>query len=484
MVVIFSLISGLLAYSSFAPIGVWWCAPLSLAILIHLLNDVRLQHRLIATAIFGAAFFGPLLAWSNTYVGDIPWFILTILQIVITLPMAIIPLSRNRNLILFPSMWVADEFIRGHFPFSGFGWGRLAFGQADSPYSQLARIGGAPLISFFVALVAIGIYLISQRRTAVALTLLTSLTVFSLVIASTRAALPSRNYAVLAVQGGVPSLGLDFNSRATAVFENHLKATSDYLSRHAFRPDVVLWPENSIDVDPFKDSVVRGQLQTLSDRFHLPFIVGAVLQDGPHFQNASILWEPHIGPSSIYIKRHLTPFGEYIPLRGLAQIVSPYAKNVIDFLPGKKIATHKIGRATIAPIICFELLDDASGRAMANQSNAFVVQTNSATFGRSSESDQQLGITRIRAIEHQRYVVSVSTSGISALVDPRGRVTDQTALDRSAVIATTIGLSNAQTISDRFGSPIETILILFPPFVGIVGATRRTRRRVGRRWGR
>ncbi len=412
--------------------------------------------------------------------GDIPWFILTILQIIITLPLAIISMSRKRNLILFPSIWVTVEFVRGHFPFNGFGWGRLAFGQADAPYSQLARIGGAPLISIFVSLVAIGIYLIFQRRTAVALTLLTSLSVVSLVAASTRPAMPPRNFFVLAVQGGVPSLGLDFNSRATAVFENHLRATSDYLDTHSLRPDVVLWPENAIDVDPFKDSIVRGQLQSLSDKFHLPFIVGAVLQDGSHFQNASILWEPGTGPTSIYIKRHLTPFGEYIPLRGLAQFVSPYAKDVIDFVPGRKIVTHKIGRATIAPIICFELLDDASGREMANQSNAFVVQTNSATFGRSSESDQQLGITRIRAIEHQRYLVSVSTSGVSALVDPRGRVTDRTGLDRSAVIDTTIGLSNAQTISDKFGSPIEAILILLPPFVAIVGRPRRS----GRRWNR
>ena len=477
MVVILSLVSGLLAYSSFAPIGIWWCAPLSLTILIHLLNDRKFRQRLLATTIFSAAFFGPLLAWSNTYVGDVPWFILSILQIVLTLPLALIPMNRIGNLIFFPSLWVAVEFVRGHFPFNGFGWGRLAFGQADSPYAQLARIGGAPLISFFVALIAIGLYLVSQRRFAIALTVLASLAVISMWVDISRPALPSRNFSILAVQGGVPSLGLDFNSRATAVFENHLKTTSDYLEGSASKPNVVLWPENSIDVDPFRDSIVHRQLQSLSDKYHLAFIVGAVLQDGSHFQNASILWEPKKGPASIYIKRHLTPFGEYIPLRGLAEIVSPYAKNVVDFLPGDQIVTHKVGRATFAPIICFELLDDASGRVMANRSNAFVVQTNSATFGRSSESEQQLGITRIRAIEHQRYLVSVSTSGISALVDPRGRVTNRTALDQSAVIAATIGLSNAQTNSDRYGSPIEAFLILFLPFVAIVGGLRRRRGR-------
>ena len=477
MVVILSLVSGVLAYLSFAPTGIWWCAPLSLAILIHLLNDLEFRRRLLATAVFSAAFFGPLLAWSNTYVGDVPWLILSVLQIVLTLPLALIPMNRVRNLIFFPSLWVAVEFVRGHVPFNGFGWGRLAFSQADSPYVQLARMGGAPLISFFVAFIAIGIYLVSQLRFAIAFAVLASVAVISMSVDVSKPSLSLKSFSILAVQGGVPSLGLDFNSRATAVFENHLKTTSDYLEAHSFRPDVVLWPENSIDVDPFKDPVVHDQLQTLSDKYDLAFIVGAVLQDGSHFQNASILWQPNKGPTSIYIKRHLTPFGEYIPLRKLAEIVSPYAKNVVDFVPGNRIVTHKVGRATFAPIICFELLDDASGRAMANRSNAFVVQTNSATFGRSPESEQQLGITRIRAIEHQRYLVSVSTSGISALVDPRGGVTHRTALDHSAVIAATIGLSNARTISDRFGSPIEATLILFPPFAALFGRPKRRRGR-------
>ncbi len=480
MVVILSLVSGLLAYSSFAPLGIWWCAPISLAILIHVLQSKSIRRRLLATAIFAATFFGPLLMWSNTYVGDVPWAILSLLQIVLTLPLALISMNRPRNLVFFPSLWVAVEFLRGHFPFNGFGWGRVAFSQADSPYAQLARIGGAPLVSFFVALIAVGIFLLSKCRYTLAFTFLACLALISLMVNISKPRLPATNYSILAIQGGVPSLGLDFNSRATAVFENHVKATSDYLQTHDARPDVVLWPENAIDVDPFKDSSVHNEMQTLSDKYDIQFIVGAVLEDGSHFQNASILWEPKEGPTSIYIKRHLTPFGEYIPLRGLAQIISPYAKNVVDFRPGVRIVTHKVGQAVFAPIICFELLDDASGRAMANRSNAFVVQTNSATFGRSSESEQQLGITRLRAIEHQRYLVSVSTSGISALVDPRGRVFNRTRLDRPAVIASKIGLVSARTFSDKYGSPVEAILILFPPLAALVGIRIRRRGKASR----
>lgn len=475
MVILLSLFSGLLAYAAFAPIGLWFFAPISLALLMHTLTQARFRDRILTILIFGIAFFGPLLAWSNTYVGDIPWLILTLLQVVLLLPLALVPMSGRRNLFIFPFLWVLVEFLRSHFPFNGFGWGRIAFSQADAPYAQVARIGGAPLLSFFVASIAVPFYLAFQKRIQTSALILVSLIAFSFAASASQPTLPKRDFSFIAVQGGVPSLGLDFNSRATQVFENHLRTTVDYVTSHATKPEVVLWPENSIDVDPFKDPIVRDQLQSVVDEFDVPFIVGAVLQHGPNFQNASILWEPIKGPTTIYLKRHLTPFGEYIPLRSIAEIISPYAKNVVDFLPGDQIVIHKVGKAKIAPIICFELLDDASGRAMARASNAFVVQTNSATFGLSPESDQQLGITRIRSIEHQRYSISISTSGVSALIDPRGRVTHKTGQNQAAVIDSRIGLINSLSPADRFGSWIEAALILIPLILIPEGWLRRRR---------
>jgi apolipoprotein N-acyltransferase len=473
VVIALSLVSGLLAYASFAPIGYWWCAPFSIALLLHVLNERALKRRAEAIVVFGAAFFGPLLAWTNTYVGDVPWLILTLLQITLLLPLALLPMSKWRNLFLFPSLWLAVEYLRGHFPFNGFGWGRIAFGQASAPYASMARIGGAPLLSFIVVVISLGIYSGSHGRLRVATLTFTFVIAITMVTIITNPAMPKKDFPIIAVQGGVPTLGLDFNSRATAVFENHLRTTVDYLTSRKSMPGVVLWPENSIDVDPFKNNIVRSQLQSVINEFNVPFVVGAVLQHGSNFLNVSILWEPRAGATSIYVKRHLTPFGEYIPLRGIAEIVSPYAKSVVDFVPGNKIVVHKIGRAKIAPIICFELLDDASGRQMAKVSNLFVVQTNSATFGRSPESVQQLGITRIRAIEHQRYSISISTSGISALVDPSGRVTNRTGLDQSAVITSVVGLTSSLSLADKYGSQIEFILILLPPILISLGLKRR-----------
>lgn len=456
-------------YASFAPIALWWCAPIALALLIHLLYQPQLARRLIAVAVFATAFFAPLLSWTNTYVGNVPWIILTLLQIALLTPIGLLHLQKTKPwlLLLFPSFWILIELLRTRFPFGGFGWGRVAFSQPDAPYALVAQLGGVPLLSFVVALMGVALYLLVVDRKLKALWLVI-LIVFPTFYLLSTATSEERDFSFVAVQGGVPQLGLEFNARATAVFENHLRVTRAYLAQRTGTPDVILWPENSVDVDPFRTPFVKEQIQALVDEYSTPLVLGAVLEVGEKFHNASMLWMPKTGPSSIYIKQHLTPFGEYIPLRTIAEFISPYAKSIAGFLPGNEIVLHHVGRAIFAPIICFELLDDQVGREMGKRSNALVIQTNSATFGDSPESEQQLQISRIRSIEHQRYAVSISTSGVSGLIDPRGKVSQQRGIDQSAVIDSSIALMSSVTPSDKYGQQIELALIFLPGVLSLV----------------
>ncbi len=396
--------------------------------------------------------------------GNLPWLLLTLLQTILLLPIALIPFTRARPALscLFPSIFVATEMLRSRFPFGGFGWGRIAFSQADSPYSGLAAWGGVPSLTFFVSTIAVLIVLVFQSEWKFARLAFLFLIILLSVSLSSPASV-KRDFSVLAVQGGVPALGLDFNARAREVFELHRIGTTKFFDTNPdAQPDLVLWPENAIDVDPLSDLQVRAQLQALIDEVQTPFIVGAVLQRGLNYENASILWRPKIGPQTIFVKRHLTPFGEYIPWRPLAEFVSPYAKRVVDFESGTKVVVHKIGLARIGPIICYELLDDSAGREVSAFSNLLVVQTNSATFGKSAQSAQQLGISRIRAIEHQRFVVSVSTSGISAVIDPNGEIMQRSQVRDLALLSAKVGLIDRISFSDRHGGVVEVLLIFLP----------------------
>jgi apolipoprotein N-acyltransferase len=166
-------------------------------------------------------------------------------------------------------------------------------------------------------------------------------------------------------------------------------------------------------------------------------------------ENASIMYSEGGLSQSVYVKRALTPFGEYIPLRKIAELVSPKAKGVNDFLAGTERVTHKIAGANIGPIICYELIHDDLVRDMALHSQALIVQTNSATFANTAESAQQLAITRIRAVEHARYILSVSTIGISAFIDNNGRVLSETSKNAESFLVGDLKLNSGRTFIDR-----------------------------------
>jgi apolipoprotein N-acyltransferase len=340
---------------------------------------------------------------------------------------------------IYPVVFIVMEEVRNHFPFGGFGWTRLAYTQADAPYARIAAIGGSVALSSFVLLIALFLFILSQKR----LSLIPLLPALFLLVPFQLQSIGSTE--VLMIQGNVPQLGLDFNSRAKEVFINHLELTKQELQRDS-NIDFILWPENSVDVDPFIYSDVSKSLNSIDK----PLIIGAVLSKGEKLENTSILWDDK--DPQIYIKQHLTPFGEYIPIRSIAKLVSPLVDRVKDFEPGDGAnSVFTIDDAKIAPIICFELLDDSILHNAAKNSNLLAVQTNSATFGMSAESAQQLAMTRVRAIEHGRNIVSVSTTGFSAVIDRNGKVFQQTSMGTAASIRADVDLVEGQTPRDKLG---------------------------------
>jgi apolipoprotein N-acyltransferase len=317
-------------------------------------------------------------------------------------------------------------------------------------FSKMAAIGGASALSALTLLIALAIFFASKRKFSI----LTVLPVVLLLIPINVNAYATTN--VLMIQGNVPKMGLDFNSRAKAVFNNHFEKTRIELAKDS-NIDFVLWPENSVDVDPFLNTDVKKSLDSIEQ----PLIIGAVLNKGNKILNTSILWGGDLPP--IYVKQHLTPFGEYMPLRSLASLVSPYTDRVKDFEPGQEQVLFTIKEAVIAPIICFELVDDQLLHEAAISSNLLAVQTNSATFGMSAESAQQLSITRIRAIEHGRNIVSVSTTGYSAVIDFEGKVLQKTSMATAESIRAEVDLLNGKTPRDAAGdwALIATLVWLF-----------------------
>jgi apolipoprotein N-acyltransferase len=428
-----SALSGALLSAAFEPVGKWWVAPIAIAAHMYALSISR--KKVMSSFLFAVTLNLIVLHWSSTFVGSLPWVILAVGMSIFYLPLALVS---KWGMTAYPLLYILLEELRNRFPFGGFGWVRVAYTQADSPFSKIAAIGGASALSALTLLIALILFFVTQRRIS-AITFLPFLLILIPVNLST-----TGNATVLMIQGNVPTLGLDFNSRAKAVFNNHFEKTQEEIAKDP-NVDFILWPENSVDVDPFLNTDVNASLNSIQQ----PLIIGAILNKGNSLYNTSILWGGELPDT--YIKQHLTPFGEYIPLRSLARIISPLVDEVEDFSPGDGGKTFSIGEIKVAPVICYELIDDDLLRQAAADSNILAVQTNSATFGMSAESAQQLSITRVRAIEHGRNIASVSTTGYSAIINSSGKVVEQTAMGSADSIRAEVGLIEGQTPRDAAG---------------------------------
>jgi apolipoprotein N-acyltransferase len=351
--------------------------------------------------------------------------------------------------VLIAAIIIADE-AKNYFPFGGFGWSRIGYSQADSPLLNLVSIFGVTFLS--LATLAISLLLLQPKIAHFSLVLLLLLA----------ASIPlhqeseTQSLKIRAVQGGVPERGLSFNSRAQAVLDNHIERT---LKDYSSSDQLILWPENAVDVDPLRNQLVKSKIEELQRETNIPLLTGAIL-DGDNLSNSAVRFSQDGLPTTTYIKRYLTPFGEYIPLRNLASIISPHTDRVTDFTPGTQLVIHQVAGVKISSVICYEILSDKIIRESAVNSGLIAVMTNSATFSGSAEGDQQLNITRIRAVETGRNVVSVSTTGPSAFINYRGEILQRLDDGEVASLSSAVAIRNGETMALRYGGLFSLAVIL------------------------
>jgi apolipoprotein N-acyltransferase len=340
---------------------------------------------------------------------------------------------------------------------------RIAFSQADAPYASVITIGGALLLSAWVLAIS---SMLATFRKVFAFPLLL-VTVLPILFSNSYSS--NERISFLGIQGNTPSVGLAFNDRAEAVFNLHLEETKKASTTGL---DLIIWPENAIDVDPFANAKVKGAIESLTSSIKIPLLAGAITRQSGQLENVSLMYNESGEVVSYYSKQYLTPFGEFIPLRPLARVVSPYVDDVADFSVGQRVDKHVIGGFILAPVICYELLSDSLVREAARNSEALVAQTNSATFANTSESAQQLNITRLRARENAREIISVSTIGISAHIGINGEVLSRTDENVAAQLKGEVRSNTTKTFSNTLGGLAPGLVILlsviFPALLRIV----------------
>ena len=458
-----SIGGGLLLCASFPSVNWWWAAVVAAALLGWVLTHPATTPvgGLGYGFLFGLAFYVPLLPWISLLVGDVPWLVLAMLCALFPALFGLFAVV-VRGLpgwpIWFALVWTAQEWLKSIIPFGGFPWGSVAFGQAEGPLLPLVQLGGVALLSMAVMLLgfsatAIGREIVKWWRsggrsgaaqeaaTAPPAVLLPGICI-CLVLFAAAIVWPQVRHSgagsggepavtVAAVQGNVPRLGLDFNAQRRAVLDNHvdetLRLAQDVRAGGAPQPQFVIWPENSSDIDPLLNPDAAQQIAEAAHAISAPILIGTVLelpgrpQDPTEYTtNTVIVWNPVTGPADRHDKEIVQPFGEYLPMPWLFEHLSGYAGRAGHMVPRPGSGVVQIAGVPVGVTTCWEVIfDRAPRKAVLNGAQLLAVPANNATFDKRM-SEQQLAFAKVRAVEHDRYVVVAGTTGVSSVIAPDG----------------------------------------------------------------
>ena len=203
-----------------------------------------------------------------------------------------------------------------------------------------------------------------------------------------------------------------------------------------------------------------------------PILVGEVLQNP--LRNAGQLWVPGRGPTSVYVKRQLVPFGEYVPFRGLISSFSSLPSlQPNNYTAGQLPVVFDVGPIKLGDVICYEVGFDNLVRSEVNAgANLLAVQSNDADFeidGQLGETAQQTAMARIRAVESDRALVYASTTGESSIIAPDGTLIAYSGVWQQAELDARVPLVSYRTLADRVGAWPEYLLVLLTA-LGLVWA--------------
>ena len=441
--------AGLLSSLAFEPIALWPFALLGLGIWYRLICRLQLKKRILSSYLYGLGVLLPTQIWTGVYVGNLPWLILCVGQaLFFILPAFFVGRNKLNNQIAFVCSYIVVELALRTLPFTGFGWSRLGFTQVNSPlasiYPLFGVVGVSLILAWFATIRGLRDFFYPALVVLLAHFIPNPVTL-------------SDTFRIALIQGGVVNLGLNFNDKPKEVFLRHVDQTRKSIS--AQQVNLIAWPENAVDVDVFKNEDVKQTIVDLSEELQTPILIGGVTSS-PQPRNQSMLFNPQL--AQVYTKRYLTPFGEYLPMRMLAEKISPYANDIKDFQAGNTPVVFQTNLTNFRALICYELLDDKFVRE--NTNDFLIIQTNNATFGDTAQLDQQLNIAQVRALESSRHIPYVSTTGITSLIEPSGQINKQLEKFIPATLVADIqkatGSTYAQKLSWIFEPGAIIILLL------------------------
>lgn len=496
-----AVMGGGLLCASFPAVNWWWAAVPAAALLAWVLTHPATTPAggLGYAFVFGLAFYLPLLPWVGLLVGAVPWLVLAAVSALFPAVFGLFAVLVRRLPgwpVWFALLWAAQEWLKSIFPFGGFPWGSVAFGQTHGPFLPLAQLGGVALLSFAIMLVgfsatALALEIVKWWRSGypaaqssagpaappavvlpgvcICLVLFAAVIVWPQVRHSGTGSGGEPSVTVAAVQGNVPRLGFGFNEQRRAVLDNHVRETlrlaEDVRAGAAPQPQFVIWPEDSSDIDPLVNGDAALEISQAASAIGAPILIGSVLEvpgrpaQDPRYTNTMIVWNPATGPADRHDKEIVQPFGEYLPMPWLFKHLSGYADRAGAMVPRPGSDVVHMAGVPVGVATCWEVIfDRVPRRAVTHGAQLLVVPANNATFNQRM-SEQQLAFAKVRAVEHDRYVVVAGTTGISAVIAPDGAELARTDFFQPAYLDMQVRLKTRLTPATRWAPLLQWVLV-------------------------
>ena len=482
-----AIIAGLLVAFSLPPWGWWPLAYVGVALFATCKPNSN-RARFMFGTMFALAWLAPGMAWMwfltapGYVIAALLFSALHGLAAVIT---GAVTDQHKHRAVIGPLTHTLAEALRFSFPFGGVPLATLAISQAASPIAPIVRVGGPLLLTYIV--LQIGFLLASLRHTetprrSMRAVLLAVVAVAVLPITGLIAPHGKdigRSLNVAAVQGGGPQGTLAINTNSRDVVIRHLDATQKIAvasTSNEGKLDLVVWPENVIDVSSFSSSIERTEVEAQAARLNAPFLVGITEDfDNRFFTNAQVVVNTDGSLGDRYDKVRRVPFGEFVPMRGLLEAVgAPVDRIPRDAKAGHDTAILRAADTTIAVVISWEVF--FAGRAnegIERGATLLVNPTNGSSYTGTILQSQQIASSRLRALETGRWLVQVSPTGFSAFVSPDGQVFDRTGVSEQRVITRQVQLRSGRTIYSYLGD-MPFVVIMIASLLALLIAGRRT----------
>lgn len=455
--------------------AVWALAFPATALLLVALIGRRAGGALAVGLVYGVIFFGLLVSFTSRYLGPLPWAALSVLEGGLTAAALILTALAYRwipkafpsawvRLLLLPvvvaALWVGRELFVGSWPYGGFPWARLGMSQAESPLAPVTSWVGVSGLSFLmVFLVALVIQVVreSARRRPTALIAPVIVTV-ALLVTPLFPTTVSGSMRIAAVQGNGPSGYFD-ERQPYSLIDAQTDATEPLYGEDV---DLLVWPEGSLDYDPFQSDSLTRRMSAVASRIGAPLLANAATEREGLFYNTSMLWTQDGADGQLHDKRHPVPFGEYVPDRAFFNALAPDLIGLIqrEYTPGTNPPVIDVDGVKVGLAICFDVIyDDVITEGIGDGAEVLVFQTNNADFRGTDENLQQLAFARMRAIETGRSVVNISTVGTSQVIRPDGSTVSSLDAGKAGALLEDVELRSGLTAGMVLGPWIQQILL-------------------------